>query len=159
MVCTLRGQPGGRAPSALRLPQILNVRKMRSQPHIIRAMTTSSRGFVSITNESHRLARPSLLETGRLADYISNNVGLRALRWYISHADGPELVIQSTDVNYDISRGSPCSEALLSNKAVALSLIPTGVRCEIGGYAGDAGPATRLLSCAVDFLTRSLGNT
>ena len=33
-----------------------------------------------------------------------------------------------------------------------VQIIPTGVGCEIGGFAGDASPATNLLAAAVDFL-------
>ena len=39
-----------------------------------------------------------------------------------------------------------------ARSAVAVSIIPTGVGCSIGGYAGDAAPVTRLLSSAVDYL-------
>src|SRR5829696_6319829 len=33
-----------------------------------------------------------------------------------------------------------------------VSVIPTGVRCEFGGYAGDACPTTNLLASAADVL-------
>jgi len=33
-----------------------------------------------------------------------------------------------------------------------VQIIPTGIRCEFGGFAGDAGPVTNLLAAAVDFL-------
>jgi len=33
-----------------------------------------------------------------------------------------------------------------------VQIIPTGVGCEIGGFAGDANPATHLLAATVDFL-------
>ena len=35
---------------------------------------------------------------------------------------------------------------------VAVSIIPTGVRAEIGGFAGDATPSTNLLATACDYL-------
>ena len=35
---------------------------------------------------------------------------------------------------------------------VAVSIIPTGVRAEIGGFAGDATPSTNLLAAACDYL-------
>ena len=35
---------------------------------------------------------------------------------------------------------------------VAVSIIPTGVRAEIGGFAGDATPSTNLLASACDYL-------
>ena len=31
-------------------------------------------------------------------------------------------------------------------------IVPTGIRCELGGYAGDATPATNLLATAADFV-------
>ncbi|WP_353737299.1 DUF3326 domain-containing protein [Moorena sp. SIO3B2] len=31
-------------------------------------------------------------------------------------------------------------------------MIPTGVRAEIGGFAGDATPSTNLLASACDYL-------
>ena len=34
----------------------------------------------------------------------------------------------------------------------AVQIVPTGVRCDFGGYAGDAGPVTNLLASAVDCL-------
>ena len=33
-----------------------------------------------------------------------------------------------------------------------LMLVPTGIGCEIGGYAGDALPSARLLAAASDCL-------
>ncbi len=33
-----------------------------------------------------------------------------------------------------------------------VQVVPTGVRCEVGGYAGDACPATNLLASAADFV-------
>jgi len=35
---------------------------------------------------------------------------------------------------------------------VFVQIIPTGIRCEFGGFAGDATPVTNLLAAAVDFL-------
>jgi hypothetical protein len=43
-------------------------------------------------------------------------------------------------------------QAALSKPFVAVSIIPTGVRAEIGGFAGDATPSTNLLSAACDYL-------
>lgn len=40
----------------------------------------------------------------------------------------------------------------LNRPAVVVNIIPTGVRANIGGFAGDATPATNLLASACDFL-------
>ncbi|MFB2924333.1 MULTISPECIES: DUF3326 domain-containing protein [Aerosakkonema] len=43
-------------------------------------------------------------------------------------------------------------QAASAKPFVAVSIIPTGVRAEIGGFAGDATPSTNLLSTACDYL-------
>ncbi len=35
---------------------------------------------------------------------------------------------------------------------IALQIVPTGIGCEVGGYAGDATPATNVLASACDLL-------
>src|SRR5207249_2422450 len=43
----------------------------------------------------------------------------------------------------------PCENTSAFN---AVMLVPTGIGCEIGGHAGDAGPAARLLASVCDRL-------
>ena len=43
-------------------------------------------------------------------------------------------------------------QAVSSKPFIAVSIIPTGVRAEIGGFAGDATPSTNLLASACDYL-------
>ncbi|MEO0843012.1 MAG: DUF3326 domain-containing protein [Cyanobacteria bacterium J06632_19] len=43
-------------------------------------------------------------------------------------------------------------QATSTKPFVAVSIIPTGVRAEIGGFAGDATPSTNLLAAACDYL-------
>lgn len=43
-------------------------------------------------------------------------------------------------------------QAATNKPFVAVSIIPTGVRAEIGGFAGDATPSTNLLAAACDYL-------
>ena len=37
-------------------------------------------------------------------------------------------------------------------KSVVINIVPTGIGCSIGGYAGDATPTTNLLASTVDYL-------
>jgi hypothetical protein len=46
----------------------------------------------------------------------------------------------------------PRRKSVQARPFVAVQIIPTGVRCELGGFAGDAGPVTNLLASAVDYL-------
>lgn len=43
-------------------------------------------------------------------------------------------------------------QTTLKSPFVAISIIPTGVRAEIGGFAGDGTPSTNLLASACDYL-------
>lgn len=85
------------------------------------------------------------------------------LRFFISRAGVAEATVEATMVEVDadhrfaprfagVEAYAPRRKALPAHPFVAVQIIPTGVRCEVGGYAGDAGPATNLLAAATDFL-------
>src|SRR6185295_15025086 len=95
-----------------------------------------------------------VIGTGSLTEVIERWVGADVLRWYIAQVTDHEIVVEAT-----FSEGEPQepAEGLADRrhypgKSVALSIIPTGVGCELGGYAGDAAPATNLLAATVDYL-------
>ncbi len=83
------------------------------------------------------------------------------LRFAIVAVKQGELVVEATTVQY-----SPDSKYAASLREVELNhprrkqyqaqpfgvvqIVPTGLRCEIGGYAGDACPATNLLAASAD---------
>jgi hypothetical protein len=52
----------------------------------------------------------------------------------------------------EVLKPRPRPAPAASSPFIAVQIIPTGVRCEFGGYAGDAGPVTNLLALAVDRL-------
>jgi hypothetical protein len=91
--------------------------------------------------------------------------GMYPLRLSIVNVEQAEVVLEATVVRYDAHQRYastfPTIELLHprrrvaaapSSPFVAVQIIPTGVRCELGGFAGDAGPATNLLASAVDHL-------
>jgi hypothetical protein len=76
-------------------------------------------------------------------------------------ADG--FAVEATLLRYDASDRfapalarieilSPRQMLPAASPFVAVQIIPTGVRCDFGGYAGDAAPVTNLLAKAVDRL-------
>ncbi|MFN7926212.1 MAG: DUF3326 domain-containing protein [Bryobacteraceae bacterium] len=84
------------------------------------------------------------------------------LRFSIVDATASNVTIEATVVRFE--RG-PWTETLAeieilsprrkkpgNGRFCAVQIIPTGVRCEFGGYAGDATPATNLLAAATDYL-------
>jgi Protein of unknown function (DUF3326) len=85
------------------------------------------------------------------------------LRSSIVDISNGELILESTIVRFDSSekyadrlRGielfEPRQKSFQSYPLGAVQIIPTGVRCEFGGFAGDACPITNLLASTVDFL-------
>jgi Protein of unknown function (DUF3326) len=77
-----------------------------------------------------------------------------ALRWYISAAGPGGYRVETTEC----TEAAPPPWAIpgypppRSNKHAVISLVPTGIGCAIGGYAGDAGPATALLAGVADLV-------
>ncbi len=89
---------------------------------------------------------------------VSGDEGV-PVRLIVVGAKGDFLTIESSFVYSDhrpiwpTILGAPRRLPAQSSTAnVVVSIIPTGVRAEIGGFAGDATPVTNLLASACDFL-------
>jgi len=89
--------------------------------------------------------------------------GRYPLRFSIVDVTCTEIVLEATVMHFSAHEGyarafstiellDPKRRVAPSAPFVAVQIIPTGVRCEFGGFAGDAGPVTNLLASAVDFL-------
>lgn len=52
----------------------------------------------------------------------------------------------------DFELGAPRRKDHQDDRFAVVQVVPTGVRCEIGGFAGDACPATNLLASAADLV-------
>ena len=85
------------------------------------------------------------------------------LRFSVVEAGEDELVVEATLLLYEA--GSPYEASLSQIELLdprpktrqagpfcAVQIIPTGVGCEFGGYAGDACPVTNLLASTVDYV-------
>ena len=88
---------------------------------------------------------------------MTERLGDSALRWYVSEVTSDEIVVEATICDDDfgslrsINSGS-VKDTYFPGKTAVVSIIPTGVGCEIGGYAGDAAPVTNLLASSVDYV-------
>jgi len=119
-----------------------------------------------ITNGVHHVTRAvsgDWLERVMAALAAQSRAGRHPLRSAIVRVTGSDALIESTFVEFD--PGDPYQErfadvensgALRKHHQEAsfavVQIVPTGVRCEFGGYAGDACPATNLLAAAADLV-------
>jgi hypothetical protein len=92
-----------------------------------------------------------------------SRAGRHALRSAIVRVTDHDGQIETTFVEFDA--GDPYQDRFTAlplagaqrkqyqaDKFAVVQIVPTGVRCEFGGYAGDACPATNLLAAAADIV-------
>jgi Protein of unknown function (DUF3326) len=117
-----------------------------------------------ITNGVHHVPRGgtnSWLERVAGALGTQSRAGRHPLRSAIVRVTDSDALIESTFV--EIDPGDPYQDRFTEveltgarrknhqdAKFAVVQVVPTGVRCEFGGYAGDACPATNLLAAAAD---------
>ena len=105
-----------------------------------------------IENKRFTVKKTSAQNGKTLPAAIDEIVGRKSLRWYVSEAGANELVVEAS-LSSDIEQRPGTKGArYYSDKSAVLNIIPTGVDCSIGGYAGDGAPATNLLAATVDHL-------
>ncbi len=106
-----------------------------------------------IQNKQYTLKKPELASFTSIPDVIKELTGHYVLRWCICKVTDEELVIEATTYDGELGRFAiGASDRHYPGKRVVVSIIPTGVGCDIGGYAGDAAPITSMLAAATDYL-------
>jgi hypothetical protein len=109
---------------------------------------------VVIENRQFRLNKFEVIGSDSIAQVVERWIGREALRWYIAQITDTEIVVEATF--FDGEMFAPDEETAdrrwHPGKSAVVSIIPTGIGCELGGYAGDAAPSTNLLATAADYL-------
>jgi hypothetical protein len=106
-----------------------------------------------IENSQHKIRRSELPANGPLCEEIERLLGGSALRWYIGQVAGDEIIVEKTNFAGRADTDPARADApYYPGKNVVLNVVPTGIGCSIGGFAGDAGPATQLLAATADYL-------
>src|SRR5262245_42300825 len=119
---------------------------------------------MKINNVSCRIARAGdatwLAAVSRgLADKLGSET--YPLRLSIVDAAPSEFSVETTTITFEdrdrhagrfrnVALHRPLRKTIEVPPFVAVQIIPTGVRCEFGGFAGDACPVTNLLASCVD---------
>lgn len=106
-----------------------------------------------IENRAFRIKKSEITNTQSLLEIIENIIGDNVLRWYIARIDENDFIVEATLSQRKLDSGNGrLNEKFYPGKSVVLNIIPTGIGCSIGGYAGDAAPVTNLLASTVDYL-------
>ncbi len=121
---------------------------------------------LTIENKVHRIAIhrcSTWLETLIVSLGAYWPSGMYPLRIAIVEVDGQQATFETTVVRYHPDGPyaeklaeppilSPRKKEHQSGRFGVVQIIPTGIRCEIGGFAGDACPAANLLAASADFV-------
>ena len=106
-----------------------------------------------LRNSQYIIKKSEIATVESLPEVIRKLVGNDALRWYIGQINKDEIVVEVTICDEELSQfGEGVEGRYYPGKSVVLSIIPTGIGCNIGGYAGDAAPITNLLASVADYL-------
>ncbi len=122
--------------------------------------------MIVIKNKSYQLKvkqRQSWLRqiSDNLANLFADNI--YPLRFSITDVDNDNVTVEATTIHYSADHRyasnfakmeilEPNRKTHQTNTFGIVQIIPTGVRCEYGGFAGDATPVTNLLASSVDFV-------
>jgi hypothetical protein len=105
-----------------------------------------------IKNIEFIIDRRDIRGMDELPGILGKNFGSRMLRWFISTITVKQVLVEITlseKEEYPFPRDGGGN---FPGKSVVISVIPTGIGCETGGYAADAAPATALLASCTDYL-------
>lgn len=106
-----------------------------------------------IVNRTYTFSPGSAAALGGIAEAVKNAVTGEPLRWFVSAADPTAIRVEVTEcTGFPPTPIGPVPLPPPTGRAVVVNLVPTGLGCTFGGYAGDAAPATALLGAAADLV-------
>jgi hypothetical protein len=106
-----------------------------------------------INNRQYLIKKSDIPSNTSLLDAVQKVVGKQAIRWYISQITSEHIIVEATLYAEQFTEMSESVEKeYYPGKSVVLNIVPTGIGCHIGGYAGDATPTANLLASTVDYL-------
>lgn len=104
---------------------------------------------------NHRIliSRSELGSVANLLDRVSFEAGSEPLRWFVADVTDDVVIVEATT-----HEQSPSDRVVLKDdwiptgRSIVVNIVPTGIGCAVGGFAGDAAPATALLAATGDLL-------
>jgi hypothetical protein len=93
------------------------------------------------------------LDCRNIPNYIDDKFGASAIRWFVSKITKDAIHLEITICDLNLNKFTQKSiDTFHSGKSAILNIVPTGIGCSIGGFAGDASPVNSLLSTCADYV-------
>ncbi len=106
-----------------------------------------------ISNIEFIISKSDFTGVEELPEILDGKFGSNILRWFISRVTEKEVFVEITlSENEEYPFPQNKVEEYYPGKSIVINIIPTGIGCEIGGYAADAAPVTALLASCTDYL-------
>lgn len=106
-----------------------------------------------INNKQYIINKSEIPPNTSLLEAAAKVVEKETIRWYISQITSDKITVEATLYAEQFAEMNESVEGqYYPGKSVVLNIVPTGVGCSIGGYAGDATPTANLLASTVDYL-------
>ncbi len=106
-----------------------------------------------IKNDEFIIKRSDLKSIDELPTVLEKEFGSRVLRWFISRLTESEIEVELTlSEKEEYLFPKDMVNDKYPGKSVVVNIIPTGIGCDIGGYAADAAPAASLLATCCDYV-------
>jgi hypothetical protein len=104
----------------------------------------------AVENRVVRVSR-ARSSTAELPDHLRRISDAVVLRWFVADVTDEEYIVELTTVfsasdSHQMDAGFDAGQG----ESLIVNLVPTGIGCSIGGFAGDAAPANALLAATCD---------
>lgn len=86
-----------------------------------------------ISNRQFRVSRFDVIGKESVAQVVERWIGKDALRWYIAQITDSEIVVEATFFDGEMFQPEESDRPWHPGKCVVVSIIPTGIGCELGG--------------------------
>jgi hypothetical protein len=84
---------------------------------------------------------------------LSRDGNATLLKWYISGVDSDNYYVEAMFADEKFAEVPRCDNGCFANeKFVVANIIPTGIGCSIGRYAGDGAPVNALIAAVSDYV-------
>ena len=109
---------------------------------------------MQVKNIEITISKKDIDNIDEICDIVVGRYQQNVFRWFISKVEDENYILDISLIENEdeVKKNDINSINVFNDKSIAINIIPTGIGCDIGGYAADAAPCNKLLSSAVDLM-------